>query len=321
MLAGSSSRRLAGARRAAAHVDGGDRGLIGQDHRRAGERHPVLGISDAKARDIGDEIAFPGPGAIHVVRPSPAALRSPRRPLRSSLTRSGMVNMERRALGPGRGEPHFAAMGAHEFGGDREAEPGAARPRRALEGLEQLVAHPARECPGRCRSPRCVTIMPSRQARDGDGAVRGAPARSVCCALERLDGVAHQIGQDAENLVAVGIGGEILRHVVVEHDAARSLHRGGVDHFIDEQAEARTCRAAAALPGRGRYLSVCTHKEMARSSEAMSFGANFCTVGSSTIVKPVGDEMRRGEHVAQIVAHLAHREAERGQMRSSAEQR
>ena len=54
---------------------------------------------------------------------------------------------------------------------------------------------------------------------------------------------------------------------------------------------------------------------MARSSEAMSFGTNFCTVGSFDHGEPVGNQMRGGEHVAQIVAHFAHREAERGEMR------
>ena len=45
-IGGFEHRRLAAAGRAAADLDGGDRGLIGQDHRGAGERQPVLGIAD-----------------------------------------------------------------------------------------------------------------------------------------------------------------------------------------------------------------------------------------------------------------------------------
>ena len=52
---------------------------------------------------------------------------------------------------------------------------------------------------------------------------------------------------------------------------------------------------------------------MARSSEAMSFGAKRCTVGSCTSPKPVGDQLGRGQHVAQVMAHLADGQAQRGQ--------
>src|SRR5262249_20342440 len=46
------------ARRAAAHVDGGDRGLLEDDDGYAGSETRVVGVSDQNAGDVGDEIAL-----------------------------------------------------------------------------------------------------------------------------------------------------------------------------------------------------------------------------------------------------------------------
>ena len=65
--------------------------------------------------------------------------------------------------------------------------------------------------------------------------------------------------------------------------------------------------ASSARPKR----SVSLQNAMARSSEAMSFGAKRCTVGSGLRCQPVGQELRVRQHVAQVVIDLAHGQAER----------
>ena len=52
---------------------------------------------------------------------------------------------------------------------------------------------------------------------------------------------------------------------------------------------------------------------MARSSVRISLGAKRCTLGSGRGRKLVGEKLRRGQQVAQIVIDLGDREAERGE--------
>ncbi len=49
---------FARARRAAAHVDGGDRGLLEHNDGYPGGKTRVVGVSDQNAGDVGDEIAL-----------------------------------------------------------------------------------------------------------------------------------------------------------------------------------------------------------------------------------------------------------------------
>ena len=52
---------------------------------------------------------------------------------------------------------------------------------------------------------------------------------------------------------------------------------------------------------------------MARSSARISFGAKRCTFGIGQLDKLVGEQLRRGEQIAQVVIDLGHRQAERRQ--------
>ena len=65
----------------------------------------------------------------------------------------GNSQAERRADGAF-DQADLAAMGAHQFGGDGKAKPGAAGAGRALERLEQMRAAPCRKSPARYRTPR-----------------------------------------------------------------------------------------------------------------------------------------------------------------------
>ena len=62
---------LAGAGAAAAHVDRGNRGLIENDRGDAGGERGVVGVADADAGDIGEEIFHEaGPSRPQMLRPS-----------------------------------------------------------------------------------------------------------------------------------------------------------------------------------------------------------------------------------------------------------
>ena len=52
---------------------------------------------------------------------------------------------------------------------------------------------------------------------------------------------------------------------------------------------------------------------MARPSVRTRRGATRCTAGSSTSLQAVAEQLRGGQHVAQLVVDLAHREAELGE--------
>src|SRR5215831_20795690 len=95
----------------------------------------------------------------------------------------------------------LAAVGAYEFLRDHEAEPGAAGPRRSLEGLEQM-------------RPRLIGESRAgiRNLDDHNGSLAppGDPdliARRVVrgVGLQSLHGVAGEIDKDAQQLIAISI--------------------------------------------------------------------------------------------------------------------
>ncbi len=89
------------------------------------------------------------------------------------------------APGPPSTSVDRAAMGAHQFGGDREAEAGAAR----ATGPWKARKSDGRACsgtPGPVSSTLMETALPSRAADDR----QPADHRRAGIALHRLDGVA-----------------------------------------------------------------------------------------------------------------------------------
>src|ERR1700722_12072255 len=96
-------------------------------------------------------------------------------------------------------------MGANKLGGDGEAEAASAGARRALERLEQVLTRFFGEA-----GPRI------RYLDHDDGAL--APSGNTdlitagiarIAALQRLQGIARQIEQDAEQLIVVGLDDEL----------------------------------------------------------------------------------------------------------------
>ena len=126
-------------------------------------------------------------------------------------------------------------MGAHQIGRDGEAEAGSAGFGSTLKGLEQASAQMFGDAGAVVGDAHRDdgTFAPGLQC---DGAVLELQCLRLAV-LDRLGRVAHQVGQDAEELIAVGIDGEVLRHIVVEHDPARGFDRDALDHLIDEQVE------------------------------------------------------------------------------------
>ena len=201
-----------------------------------------------------------------------------------------------------------AAVGGDQLVRDGEAEAGAALARRALEGLEQVLAR--------------LLGTPGPSSRDLDRR-RGAPSR-------RRDGDADL---PLRRLAARSIACTALRtRLVNTRNSGRGRHRRAGRRSMS------TCQSMTSSRGRpspsptsstsGRSAnssrrgvgllgaaerSVSLQKLMARSSEAISFGAKRCTVGSGMVVEAVGEQLRVGQHVAQVVVDLADREAERGQ--------
>src|ERR1700674_246001 len=142
-----------------------------------------------------------------------ALLASPRplRPRPSSIPISSVPpvlarpvrddDLERR---PGAGavdEGDAAAMRAGDLGGDGKAESGAAGAGAALEGLEEMAA-------GAFGDARTGIADADADIRSVAGRGNGQPAddgHALVAALQRLDRIAAEIDQDAEELVWVGI--------------------------------------------------------------------------------------------------------------------
>ena len=89
-------------------------------------------------------------------------------------------------------------MGAHQLGRDGEPEPGAAGAGRALERLEQMRARLVGQ-PGPVSDTSITTTAPSRRPVTR---IWSRPGSLGGAALERLHGVAREVEQDAEQLLA-----------------------------------------------------------------------------------------------------------------------
>src|SRR5262249_17740748 len=107
-------------------------------------------------------------------------------------------------LRPGRSELQFTAVSTHKLSGDGKPKPGAARARRALEGVEKLGTNLV----GNSRAVVADldagngTFAPGL---DGDGTVGAVGIDRLVC-LDCFDRVAHKIAQYPEDLVSVGVG-------------------------------------------------------------------------------------------------------------------
>ncbi len=104
-------------------------------------------------------------------------------------------------------------MRPDDLGGNRQAEPGASRTHRPLEGAEQVGAGPHRHAGARIRDLDLHRVaMPFAADRET------AHDRRTGVGLQRLDGVSAEVEKDAEELVRVGVDLQIVRHSVHKID-------------------------------------------------------------------------------------------------------
>ena len=198
-------------------------------------------------------------------------------------------------------------MRLDEFGGDGEAETGATLARHALERLEQMGARPIRHAGASVGyfDDRDRTF-PSRRDHDLAGA---APF-----AFECLHGVAAEIGQNTEQLVAVGVDLERLLDVELPGDKFWPRQTERIADFIDEWGKRK-----AHAPRRHLLRLAEIERAGAKPDGAVERGDQLRHQPLHGRVlhrdQAVRKELRARQHVAQIVAYLAHGEPERGEPR------
>src|SRR5688500_6317576 len=105
-------------------------------------------------------------------------------------------------------------MRADDFRGDGETEPGAAAPYRPLEGLEQIGARSLRHAGAGVADAQGGDAAPPL-ALDPDA----ADHRRVVTLADRLQGVAAEIHEHAEELFGIGINLDALGHPILPLDA------------------------------------------------------------------------------------------------------
>ena len=127
-------------------------------------------------------------------------------------------------------ERNLAAVGAHEFVGDHEAEPGASGPRRSLERLEQVRP---------CLIREARTGVRNLNDRDSPLAPPGDPdliARGVIggAAFQRLHGIAREVDKNAQQLIAVCVGSQAMLDGRDPPDPGIRRQSERIAHIIDE---------------------------------------------------------------------------------------
>ena len=183
--------------------------------------------------------------------------------------------------------------------------------RHALERLEQMRAGLAPARPGPVSATSMTVTAPSRRAATRDLAV------GLAFALQRLHRVAAKIGQHAIELVAVGIDLEPRLDLDDPGDRAAAAGRGC------RRPRSTSGGKREALPPRRRLLRLAViERARAQPDGAVERGDQLRHEALHRRVldrdQAVGEKLRARQHVAQIVADLAHREAERREPRSSA---
>jgi hypothetical protein len=132
-------------------------------------------------------------------------------------------------------------------------------------------------------------------------------------ASERLQRIAREVEDHAEQLVRIGIDAQRAldradpAHVGVGRQAQR------LAHLLDQRFE----HHRPAVRRRLLHLAVGERRlaERDRALErAHQLGREALHVRIGHAGEPVGEQLRRGQHVAQVVVDLRHREAERGEM-------
>ena len=195
-------------------------------------------------------------------------------------------------------------MAAHQLGGDGQPEAEAALARAALERREQVVARLGGQAgagvadtdpPGRIRVARAQFDRSRRAGR-----------------LDRLARVAHEVRQHPMQLLAVRPHGQARRHIGDERDARRLAARRqplALDHVLDQRTQRDMGQRGRRLFGlaKGQRAFAQVHRPADRADQLWR-GARHG--GILAVFHPVGEKLRRGQDVAQVMADLGHRATE-----------
>ena len=133
-------------------------------------------------------------------------------------------------------------------------------------------------------------------------------------ALERLQRIAHEVEHDAEELFGIGIHHQpALDRADPAHRRAAGIETQRLPHVLDQGLE----RDRAAVGRRLLHAAVgqCRLAERDGALErAHELGCEALHMRIGDLRQPLGEQLRRGQQVAQVVVDLRHRQPERGEM-------
>ena len=200
-------------------------------------------------------------------------------------------------------------MEADELGRDRKAEAGAAAAGRALERREQVGARPLRHARAVVLDRRIVTASPSRSRETLMQGSRPsvAPAwLSACTALRtRLTRMRESWSGSASTIRSSGTSAS-------KAIAGAGREAGQVGQIVDQRREGEQPALRQALGGAAIGEGRLAERDGATEGRDEA-GRDPLHRRVADPLQPVGQELRRREHVAQLVIDLADREAELGQ--------
>ena len=151
-----------------------------------------------------------------------------------------------------------------------------------------------------------VTRLPLRRADHADMALAGV------LLLDRLQGVAGEIAQYAEELVAVGIDAQPIADLDRPVDGAFARQAEAVADLIDERPQRQQLAPGRRLLGAAEFQRAVGERDgAAERGDQLRREALHRRVGQAA--QPVRDQLRVGQHVAQVVVDLADGEPERGE--------
>ena len=163
--------------------------------------------------------------------------------------------------------------------------------------------------PGPVSETSSTTTLPSRRPvmRIWSRAGSRCPAR-----LQRLHGVARDIDQHPEQLVVVGLDGE----AALDRDDPADRHVEGKPERLVHLLDQRLDLDRLAL-GRRLLRAAIGQRRLAEGDGALErahqLGREALHLRVGHVRELVGEQLRGGEQIAQVVIDLGHRQPERGE--------
>ena len=135
-------------------------------------------------------------------------------------------------------------------------------------------------------------------------------SRAAGAAFQRLQRIAREIEQDAEQLVVIGLDDEPALDRADPADRRVGAETERLVHLLDQRLEqnlpAVRRRLLHAAVGQRRLAEGDGAFERVHQFRRETLHARIGNFG-----EPVGEQLRRGQQIAQIVIDLGHREPER----------